>query len=217
MSASQDGLGWTVTSILMTAPAILVRTTDSALTMSMDTPASASRDSLARVVSTLWISAQRILARTEAPALMRRMGSNASVGLDSPVALLATLRMMSVAPDPATPQALWSVWTWTTGLSVTVEMDTLASSARPMSMIVSRHPAEMVASVRIELGTMSVSVPRAGSERIARRMRRVAERRLVRTTPCVSTCSRITSAPVPPALMAKSVRPHPRDVLETRV
>ena len=82
---------------------------DSVLMMSMATPASASRDSLARVVNTLWISVQRIPARMEAPALTRRMGSNASVGLDSLVALLATLRMMSAALDPVTPQALWNV------------------------------------------------------------------------------------------------------------
>jgi len=190
---------------------------DFALMMLMATPASVSQDSLARVVSTLWISVRRILVRTEGPAQTRRMGSNVSAGLVSPVALLATLRMTSVALDRVTPPALWSAWTWTIGLSVTAGMDTLENSVRLTSMIASRHPAEMVESVRIELETMSVSVPRDGSERIARRMRKVAERRLVKTTRCVSTCSRITSAPVPPALMAKSVKLHQKDVLETPV
>ena len=100
-------------------------------------------------------------------------------------------------------------------MSVTAEMDTLESSARPMSMTVSPHPAEMVESVRTELGTMSVFVPRAGTERIARRTRKAAERQPVKTTPFVSTSSRITSAPVPPAPMERNVRLHLKDVLET--
>jgi len=123
--------------------------------------------------------------------------------------------MMSAALDPVTQLEHWSVWILTTGLTASAEMYTLESSARPMWMTVTPHPAEMVENVRTWLETMNVDVLKAGLARTVRRMRRAAVRPLVRTMLFVWTSSKTSSVPAHLELMVRSVRPHPRDALET--